>query len=115
MEIYQRPLISLQPTMENKKTIQLAEIWSVSAPIPIQKVFSKQENYTSFSATIRGKIVVSFLMWLTNSLEIGELKKTNALHKYKGHWLKKPQENQNSFGESQGKNKEIKILHILPV
>lgn len=54
-------------------------------------------------------------MWLTSSLEIGELKKINALHKYKGHRLKKPQENQNSFGELQGKNKEKKILHILPV
>lgn len=32
---------------------------------------------------MRGKTVESFLMWVTNSLEIGELKKTNALYKNK--------------------------------
>lgn len=38
---------------------------------------------TSLNAPMRGKTVESFLMWATNSLEIGELKKTNALQEMK--------------------------------
>lgn len=36
---------------------------------------------TSLKAPMRGNTVESFLMCVTNSLEIGELKKTNALDK----------------------------------
>lgn len=38
---------------------------------------------TSLSAPMRGSTVESFLMRPTKSFEMGELKKTNALHKNK--------------------------------